>query len=76
MKLQYFHCLFKFCMDLDFAAYFKSLKFQELELIGFPCLKFEDGKCVADLYFFINRLHDILSLYHKTVAVKEDLETK
>ncbi|GFR92754.1 afadin-and alpha-actinin-binding protein [Elysia marginata] len=49
---------------------------QDLEMLGFPCLKFEDGNCIADLYFFINRLNDILGLYHKTVAVKEDLETK
>lgn len=49
---------------------------QDLEMLGFPCLKFENGSCVADTLFFINRLHDILSLYHKTLAVKEDLETK
>ncbi|GFO05034.1 afadin-and alpha-actinin-binding protein [Plakobranchus ocellatus] len=49
---------------------------QELELLGFPCLKFEGGKCTADMYFYINRLHDLLVLYHKTTSVKEDLETK
>ncbi|CAL1545496.1 unnamed protein product [Lymnaea stagnalis] len=49
---------------------------QELQLLGLSCLQFDGTKCTSDIVFFINSIHDLLTLYHKTKTIKEDLENR
>ncbi|CAG5125707.1 unnamed protein product, partial [Candidula unifasciata] len=49
---------------------------QELELLGLECLKFDGSKCTSGTVFIVNRMYDLLSLYHKTATVKNDLEVR
>ncbi|KAK0040377.1 afadin- and alpha-actinin-binding protein [Biomphalaria pfeifferi] len=49
---------------------------QEFQLLGIPCLHLKGAKLNVDVVFFMNRLYDLLTLYHKTKAVKEDLENR
>ncbi|XP_059151741.1 afadin- and alpha-actinin-binding protein-like, partial [Physella acuta] len=47
---------------------------QEFQLLRFPCLQYGEQK--SDIVFFINRLHDLLKLYHKSQSVRDELENK
>ncbi|BFZ17124.1 hypothetical protein BsWGS_20163 [Bradybaena similaris] len=49
---------------------------QELELLGLECLKYDGTRLTSGTVFIVNRLYDLLSLYHKTAKVKNDLEVR
>ncbi|XP_005105528.1 afadin- and alpha-actinin-binding protein B [Aplysia californica] len=49
---------------------------QELELLGLSCLRLDTAKGAFDTVSFVNRMYDLLTLYHKTLAVKENVEER
>ncbi|KAH9498499.1 hypothetical protein Btru_007655 [Bulinus truncatus] len=49
---------------------------QEFQLLGLPCIHYNGTKSNVDIVYFINRLYDLLTFYHKTKTIKEDLENR
>lgn len=49
---------------------------QELELMGFSVLRLDSSQGCFDTVSFINRMYDLLKMYHKTIAAKESMEER